>query len=966
MAVALSSLWGESAAAQGTDSLVGNGGFETGLSAPWGTGQYSAGRSIWWTRGKCQATAEADSQIKRSGNRSLHVVNHSSGSANVYGTTQQPIRIEPNQTYRITLWAKAHRLASDGALNIAVDSAWQIRPIRLPKGSYDWRRFTATFALPTSTAQLRILSEDRGEVWIDDITITAHIRGGATDTLPPQPKPKADMPVPPPAKPPADVPVVAQDAVTPLPELEAEVTVVARVTPERGGVLSLPEDVRVEIPPHAVDAAVDFTAKRLKVTGPESRGMRMYDFCLGRDDIKLKAPATLHFPFDAKRLSRDKDASRVKVAVWEPNKGWCKVPTEVDANKGIAVVKTTHFSAWRFWLGDWHEYYSAARARGAEARIRLPYYAQGASGWCWCLGTQMLLKYHGNDVETWSIASTFKAEFNDDLSGFTIAADWFKDYFKGYNLQPEGTKLGWVDSTNLTGYVIYQLSRGRPVWLAPTHLKHVIVVVGFDKRGVYINDSSGAAFEYLRGSGNVNENRLVGARVTWAEWFRMVSGDGVNFPTKHTLVIRNDPPPTTPPITLTVLSGDLQIRIPHPRGTQSDYEGIRGDYAGSFTWDGTRPLGQYFSGTSVLECNYGTAPYHPGNADSISKCRVLVSNSTDKDIRGTIQLLIDDKLVVEKQTPTVPADSSNIPVNLVERKNAICLLDYRLRPGPHQLRLVLRVGGQVVDMSNIQVTIAPARPKGLWADRTESEISLTWYPNPEVKNGWGRMSYVVWENEKPVAQTTGTMWTRKLSSSEQKDYRYQVEAFVMDGRDLNSVLSEQLKVPAPNIDVMVGCLLKEGSDDRYADTGFSCPNLTLRFVDTTSKDTRSILARCTGVASMRDSDGTVMRFRTDMKSTGRTISRLKVSENDIYAYMLGTVQIDHLDKAGRLAGSAQYTKAHLILKGTMKGKKAEGTYALRLVPVALDDGVKRSGRRRFEDDDMRSWGGAWKAQMKGS
>ena len=52
-----------------------------------------------------------------------------------------------------------------------VDSQWRVRPIQLPAGSYDWTEFSGEFSLTANTADLRILMEDRGEVWLDSIVI---------------------------------------------------------------------------------------------------------------------------------------------------------------------------------------------------------------------------------------------------------------------------------------------------------------------------------------------------------------------------------------------------------------------------------------------------------------------------------------------------------------------------------------------------------------------------------------------------------------------------------------------------------------------------------------------------------------------------------------------------------------------------------------------------------------------------
>ncbi|MDO8369886.1 MAG: carbohydrate binding domain-containing protein [Candidatus Nitrotoga sp.] len=159
------------------NNLLQNGGFEQGLKAPWGIGQYGS-NGLWWNAGDCQSTANIDFQTSQSGRASLHISNSSGSTPNVYGTTVQAVAIQPSHKYRITLWAKGKSLASKGAISLIVDKAWYIRPIMLPSGTFDWQKFDGIFELKSTIADIRILSQDRGEVWIDDISVTL-----ATDDL---------------------------------------------------------------------------------------------------------------------------------------------------------------------------------------------------------------------------------------------------------------------------------------------------------------------------------------------------------------------------------------------------------------------------------------------------------------------------------------------------------------------------------------------------------------------------------------------------------------------------------------------------------------------------------------------------------------------------------------------------------------------------------------------------------------
>jgi len=160
--------WGT---AHSAEALVANGGFEQGLAAPWGTGLYSEGRPGWWNSGSCTSTVEIDERTVIEGLASLHIVSPSPRAAQVYGTIAQRIRIEPNRPYRITAWARGLDLASAGAVSLVVDEAWQVRPITLPAGSYSWTRLSGTFSLPAEYADIRILSEDAGEAWLDDVQV---------------------------------------------------------------------------------------------------------------------------------------------------------------------------------------------------------------------------------------------------------------------------------------------------------------------------------------------------------------------------------------------------------------------------------------------------------------------------------------------------------------------------------------------------------------------------------------------------------------------------------------------------------------------------------------------------------------------------------------------------------------------------------------------------------------------------
>ena len=153
-------------------NLLSNGSFEDPLSTGWGTGQYASDRPTWWNSGKCKSVASRDNKVRRSGSHSLRITNLTGHGPHLFGTTNQKVTIIPNQLYRITLSARAENLTK-GALSIVVNDNWKLRPLTLPEGTYDWREFSAEFMMPKNRAEFRILIENKGTVWLDDLKLEA-------------------------------------------------------------------------------------------------------------------------------------------------------------------------------------------------------------------------------------------------------------------------------------------------------------------------------------------------------------------------------------------------------------------------------------------------------------------------------------------------------------------------------------------------------------------------------------------------------------------------------------------------------------------------------------------------------------------------------------------------------------------------------------------------------------------------
>ena len=172
-------------------NLVRDGGFEDGLVPPWGSGDLSDGHP-WRLLEGARAYGEAVVSPVHSGKLALSIRHATEEHQGWMGVTSQSLRsLETDREYVLEVWARADNLQDGGirvrivrhgsrpgvakGLSGAADATGldevPLAEIALPAGTYDWRRFSTTFAAPAVKLDLEILSVALGMAYLDDVSV---------------------------------------------------------------------------------------------------------------------------------------------------------------------------------------------------------------------------------------------------------------------------------------------------------------------------------------------------------------------------------------------------------------------------------------------------------------------------------------------------------------------------------------------------------------------------------------------------------------------------------------------------------------------------------------------------------------------------------------------------------------------------------------------------------------------------
>ena len=572
------------------------------------------------------------------------------------------------------------------------------------------------------------------------------------------------------------------------PELGTEDQASAELRASEGGAVALPDGARVELPPGALPQNGPVTLRRVKLPGPEASGVLLYEIKAGGG--ALRAPAKLSFPLPAKFAGVQK--SRVSVYRRGEGEDWKGVASRIDEATKSVRVSTDHFSFWAVSeqnaKDDENSFINELRTEaGKEAavQLQLPYYYQGNAGWCWACSLQMLCKFYGRDLETWQIARITGSEYSEGLGAYRTIFGYAGAILNAQGFQFERTYLGWNSPLSTCKELLRQLRLGRPVWFAVPSAQHVVVVSGYSIEGLYVHDPSGLLLDFRGNSAKTDERHLCPAFIPWKDVYKKLQAPETtrDDPSAlirpnllHTLVI-TDAPAHASPLTVTVMNGEIEFRIPQAPGDNN----VK---ANRFVWDGTRRNGCDFDGLPPIIA--GAPPSMPSNSDTLHSFKVRLANGGRDPATCDLQLLLDAKLFREVKKIPMPAYTSNIEVDLMQGKPHLFSIAL-LKPGPHIFTLELKSGTQSVDHCPIEFTMGPSRVLNPKAHRDGNKVTVKWDEPPEEKRGWN-LAYFVWKDREsqPKATAIENKWEEELDPSDKKNHDYRIEAIALDASIVES------------------------------------------------------------------------------------------------------------------------------------------------------------------------------------
>lgn len=271
----------------------------------------------------------------------------------------------------------------------------------------------------------------------------------------------------------------------------------------KGGIVKTKDGASVEIPAGAMTSEKTISITRITKIGTTiDDGCKIYD--LKPDGMTFSDSITISLPYEDAFISESIiDINYgIRIMVFE-NNNWKILKTKIDVLNKTATIKTKHFSEYAVSSpNEFAEYYFKNK-NGSKGPFNIPYYNQGDTKWCHFYALSMITKYAGYNFHASYFASLLEHSSENGVNYY--GSKELDKKINSLGISTEHASDTWSSVDNLFGYLITKLNDGFPIMVDSPTILHNFVVTGYNSKGFFINDPSGALLLKVQVPGVANK-----------------------------------------------------------------------------------------------------------------------------------------------------------------------------------------------------------------------------------------------------------------------------------------------------------------------------------------------------------------------------------------------------------------------------------------------------------------------------
>jgi len=265
-----------------------------------------------------------------------------------------------------------------------------------------------------------------------------------------------------------------------------------------------------------------------------------------------------------------------------------------------------------------------------ERSLEVPYQNQGYANWCGPTSLAMVIRYYGEDFHSWDYASDKNLRTNTGIGDLNDLGAYVNQYYP--TLSVESRSYGILNKGLIFADAKTDLSSGYPILLAlgkpPTPIisqaGHVVMIVGVNESGIFVNDPSGYLFSDLATTTPLPWP-YIHAYIDWSKVEPFI----VTWPYTSTLTVKGAPDPEDKFGTMYITTyGDICFFQPDGNQLTKDYydlslnQGLRWNHTAKSELD---PV--INRKCSSLYAHLSVSNSRPIEESFTASCRILCPNN---------------------------------------------------------------------------------------------------------------------------------------------------------------------------------------------------------------------------------------------------------------------------------------------------------------------------------------------------